>query len=148
MNRMTLAGMLPGTPVRSVDELNSLPAHSVVLRRSTTQPHFRTAWTLTVLDPGNRYWSSSSWLVRHSDEDMLAGAAETMILLYRPVESFAIGLLDGHGSIEMAAPMEAFETLGGAARALPRRAGENPMSTIIHRIDPGSWVVYEGALPS
>lgn len=148
MNQMTLAGMLPGTPIRSVDELKTLPAHSVALRRSGAQPHFRTAWTLTVLDAETRYWSSSSWRAQHTDEVLFTDAIETMIVLYRPAEEFAIGFLNGNGFVEPAAPMQLLPTLQAAVRMLPHRAAENPMSAILHRIDPGSWNVYEGPLPS
>lgn len=148
MNQMTLAGMLPGTPIRSLDELKNLPEHTVVLRRSGAQPSFRTAWTLTVLDAQTRYWSSASWRAQHSDEDLFNDAIESMVILYRPLETFAIGLLDGAGYVERAAPMEPFPTLEEAARLLPQRAAENPMSAILHRIDPGEWNIYEGAMPA
>lgn len=36
--------------VGSLDELTSLPQHSVVLVRSTIQSDFRTAWTLSIID--------------------------------------------------------------------------------------------------
>lgn len=114
MDSMTLTGMLPGSRIESLDTLKTLPAGSVVLRRSHTQPYFRTAWTLTVLDAETRYWASSSWRAQPSDEDLFEGAMETMILLYRPREEFAVGLLDGNGRLQRAAPMTHPGTLDDA----------------------------------
>lgn len=143
-NSITLAGMLPGSSIHSLDDLKTLPAGSVVLRRSRAQPYFRTAWTLTILDAETRYWTSASWRAEHSDEDMFSDAMETMIVLYRPREEFAVGLLDGNGWLENQPPLTSPVTLDDAKRLVPGLAAINPMAAIIHRIDPGPWVVYAG----
>lgn len=148
MNDRNLAGMLPGTPICSLDELKNLPAHTVVLRRSGTQPSFRTAWTLTVLDDETRYWSSSSWRAKHSDEDLFTGAIEAMVLLYRPLEQFGIGLLSEGGWIADQSNVALYGTIDEAQKAIAQLASKHVMYAILHRIDPGPWVVYDDAMSS
>ena len=143
-NSMTLAGMLPGSPIGSLEDLKTLPEHSVVLRRSGAQPYFRTAWTLSILDAETRYWTSSSWRAQHSDEDMFNDAMETMTVLYRPREEFAVGLLDGNGMLVSAPPLTPVGTLADAKKAASHLAAKDPMAVIIQQIDPGPWVVFEG----
>jgi hypothetical protein len=143
MSLWNLAEMLPGTPIRSLDELKNLPAHTVVLRRSGAQPSFRTAWTLTVLDAENRYWSSSSWRAQHSDEDLFKDAIEAMVLLYRPLEQFGIGLLNEAGHVADQSNVALYGTLGDAQNAIGQLAAQHPMYAILRRIA-GSWIVYEG----
>lgn len=141
---MTLAGMLPGSPVHSLEDLKTLPEHTVVLRRSRAQPYFRTAWTLSIPDTDIRYWTSSTWRAHHSDEDMFSDAMETMIVLYRPREEFAVGLLDGNSMLVSAPPLTPPGTLADAKKAASRLAANDPMTVIIQKIDPGPWVIYEG----
>lgn len=134
----TLTEMLPGTEILTFSQLTELPEHSVVLRRSEVQPYFRTAWTLGIIN-GRRYWSSSSWRYEPDDLEILAGAMEPPILLYRPVEQFGIGTLREAGWLDLRVPVTVHENLAAAQEALAS-AGDGAVLT--HRIDPGPWQVH------
>jgi hypothetical protein len=76
--------------------------------------------TLSPRPPGSASRSSASWRAQHTDEDLFNDAIESVEFLYRPHEGFAVGLLDGAGAIEAAAPMDGpCSTLDCARRPFP-----------------------------
>lgn len=135
--------MLPGSTIPSLAELASLPEHSVVLRRSHVQMYFRTAWTLRILPGGTRAWTSAGWASEPTDEEMLDGAKEAMVVLYRPAERFGIGLLNAAGWIADQAKVVVYSSLEVTRNDIGRRAAKDPMAAILHRIDPGPWCVHD-----
>jgi hypothetical protein len=140
----TPAHMLPGTALKSVEDLKVLPAYSVVLVRSHVQPYFRTAWTLTHMEEhGIRFWSSAGWRAELSDEDLFAGAKEAPVLLYRPDERFGIGPLNEAGWIPRDEnEITVYATLPEATAALEAAVAADPRSAILQQISPGPWVVH------
>lgn len=144
MSSLIPPGMLPGANILTQAELVLLPEGSVVLRRSHAQPYFRTAWTLRLRHNGTRLWQSAAWQSEPSDEEFFDGAKEVMVLLYRPVEHFGIGLLDGDGRIADHSSVVVYRDLQAAKHDIGRRAAKNPMAAILQRLDPGIWSVFEG----
>jgi hypothetical protein len=139
----SVTGMLPGTPIETLEELTALPHHSVVLVRSETQPYFRTAWTLSILY-GVRTWHSSSWRADPSDKELFAGAKEPIILLYQPLEQFGIGSLYEKGWLDSHQPVTVHASLAEALEALGSALDTNPDAVLTHRIHPGPWQLHEG----
>jgi hypothetical protein len=142
MTDAPVLGMLPGTPLESLDDLAALPKYSVVLVRSEMQPYFRTAWTLSIIY-GVRTWRSSSWRADPSDKELFNGAKEPIILLYKPLEQFGIGSLYEKGWLASHKPVAVHGSLPEALEALGSALETNPDAVITHRIHPGPWTLHE-----
>ncbi|WP_227471678.1 hypothetical protein [Paenarthrobacter sp. YJN-5] len=138
----SVTGMLPGTPIESLEELAALPQYSVVLVRSEVQPHFRTAWTLSIIY-GVRTWHSSSWRADPSDQELFDGAKEPIILLYKPLEQFGIGSLYEKGWLDSHKPVTVHDSLPQALEALGAALESDPNAAVTHRIHPGRWQLHE-----
>lgn len=137
-----VAGMPPGTVIETLEELSALPGHSVVLVRSEMQPHFRTAWTLSIIY-GVRTWHSSSWRADPSDKELFSGAKEPIILLYKPLEQFGIGSLYEKGWLDSHKPVTIHGSLPAAIEALGAALDSDPNAVLTHRIHPGPWQLHE-----
>lgn len=138
----SVTGMLPGTPIETLEELAALPKYSVVLVRSQMQPYFRTAWTLSILY-GERTWHSASWRATPTDEDLFGCAKEPVILLYKPLEQFGVGSLADQGWLDSHKPIEIHDTLPAAVEALGAASDTDPRAVLTHRIHPGPWQLHE-----
>ncbi|GAA4033232.1 hypothetical protein GCM10023063_15880 [Arthrobacter methylotrophus] len=138
----SVAGMLPGTTIETLEELAALPKHSVVLVRSETQPYFRTAWTLSIIY-GVRTWHSSSWRADPSDKELFDGAKEPIILLYKPLEQFGIGSLYEKGWLDSHKPVTVHDSLPAALQALTTALDSDPDAVLTHRLHPGPWQLHE-----
>lgn len=133
-----VTGMLPGTPIESLEELSSLPHYSVVLVRSRVQPYFRTAWTLSIVY-GRRTWHSALWRASPSDDELFEGAVEPAILLYKPLEQFGIGKINDQGWLDNRQPVVEHPTYLDAVESLKTASGTDPRAVLTHRIHPGPW---------
>lgn len=138
----SVTGMLPGTPVETLEELAALPQYSVVLVRSEMQPYFRTAWTLSIIY-GERTWHSASWRATPTDEDLFGGAKEPIILLYKPLEQFGVGKRRDDGWLDIHGAIQVFGALPDALEALGTELEGDPSAVLAHRIHPGPWQLHE-----
>lgn len=137
----SVTGMLPGTPIETLEELAALPQYSVVLVRSEMQPYFRTAWTLSILY-GERTWHSASWRATPTDEDLFGCAKEPVILLYKPLEQFGVGSLYEKGWLDSRKPVTVHASLPAALEALGTALNSDPDAVLTHRIHPGPWQLH------